>query len=205
MQPPEQGVALYRVLSCLTAQHDYRLVALAALICAAAALASFNIYSHVAASRGLRRSSLLLLTGICSAFGIWATHFIAMLAYESGLPIAYDPATTAGSLLIAVVATTFGFAVAASARRWQPAIGGAVDRRRHRPDALHRHAGAHRSGYPAMGHPRSSSHRLVIGVALASTAMVGFHRLKGRRALVDRGGLCSPWRSAACTSPPWAR
>jgi diguanylate cyclase (GGDEF)-like protein len=179
---------LYRVLSCLTAQHDYRLVALAAFICAAAALASFNIYSHVAASRGLRRSSLLLLTGVCSASGIWATHFIAMLAYESGFPAAYDPVTTAGSLLIAMVATTFGFAIAAGARRWQAAIGGAV-------------IGAgigmmHYVGMWALIVPGSLQWdavlvivSLIAGAALASIALVGFHEWKGRRAPWIAAGL----------------
>jgi diguanylate cyclase (GGDEF)-like protein len=117
---------MYRVLSCLTVQHDYRLVALAAVICAVAALASFNIYSHVAVSHGLRRASLLLLTGVCSASGIWATHFIAMLAYDSGFPVAYDPVMTAGSFVIAVLATTFGFVVAAGEQRWLPVAGGVV-------------------------------------------------------------------------------
>ena len=142
---------MYRVLSCLTAQHDFRLVALAALICAAAAVASFKIYSYVATSHGLRRSSLLLLTGICSASGIWATHFIAMLAYQSGLPIAYDPITTTASLLIAMIATTTGFAVAASPESVAPRRRRRRHRRRHRPHALHRYVGAHRSGQPAVG------------------------------------------------------
>ena len=104
---------MYQVLSCLTTQHDRRLVALAILICAAAAFASFKIYSYAAASHGLRRASLAVLTGVCSASGIWATHFIAMLAFDSGYPIAYEPVATTASLLIAVVATTIGFAVAA--------------------------------------------------------------------------------------------
>ncbi|MEA2928437.1 MAG: hypothetical protein QOG38_865 [Hyphomicrobiales bacterium] len=179
---------MYRVLSCLTAQHDYRLVALAAFICAAAALASFNIYSHVAASRGLRRSSLLLLTGICSASGIWATHFIAMLAYESGVPVAYDPVTTAGSLLTAIVATTSGFAIAAGARRRQAAIGGAV-------------IGAgigmmHYVGMWAVVVPGSLKWDVVLvivslitGAVLASIALVAFHEWKGRRAPWVAAGL----------------
>lgn len=105
---------MYRVVSCLATQHDYRLVLLAALICAGAAWASFKIYSHVAASNGLRRLALLLLTGVCSASGIWATHFVAMLAYDSGFPTAYDPIATTLSLLIAVVMTTAGFAISAA-------------------------------------------------------------------------------------------
>lgn len=178
---------MHRVLSCLTAQHDYRLVALAFFICAVAALASFNIYSHVAASRGLRRSSLLLLTGVCSASGIWATHFIAMLAYESGFPIGYEPVTTVGSLLIAMAATTFGFVIAAGARRWQAVVGGAV-------------IGAgigmmHYVGMWALIVPGSLQWdpvlvvvSLVIGAGLASTAMVAFHALKDSRA---------PWIAAS--------
>jgi diguanylate cyclase (GGDEF)-like protein len=179
---------LYRVLSCLTAQHDYRLVMLAAFICAAAALASFKIYSHVAESHGLRRSCLLLLTGVCSASGIWATHFIAMLAYDGGFPIGYEPVTTAGSLLIAMAATTLGFVVAAGARRWQAAIGGTI-------------IGAgigmmHYVGMWALIVPGSLQWdralvavSLTTGAALASIAMVGFHALSGRRAPWIAAGL----------------
>jgi NO-binding membrane sensor protein with MHYT domain len=93
---------MYRVLSCLAVEHDYRLVALAAFICAAAALASFSIYSQAAISHGFRRTSLLVLTGVCSASGIWATHFIAMLAYEGGFPIAYDQVMTANLANVAL-------------------------------------------------------------------------------------------------------
>ena len=179
---------MYRVLSCLTAQHDYRLVTLAAFICAAAALASFHTFSHVAASRGLRRSALLLLTGVCSASGIWATHFISMLAFESGFPIAYEPFMTAGSLLIAMVATTSGFVIATGAPRWRAAIGGAV-------------IGAgigmmHYVGMWALIVPGGLqwdsalvAGSLITGVALASIAMVGFHALTGRRAQWIAAGL----------------
>ena len=186
--PVLEGTKLYRVLSCLTAQHDYRLVALAAFICVAAALASFNTFSHVAASRGLRRSTLLLLTGICSAAGIWATHFISILAFESGFPIAYEPITTAGSLLIAMVATTSGFVIATGARRWQAAIGGAVTG-----------AGIGMMHYVGMWalivqgslqwDPALVVVSLITGAALASIAMVSFHALKGRRAQWIAAGL----------------
>ena len=179
---------MYRVLSCLTAQHDYRLVALAVFICAAAALASFNTYSYVAASAGPRRSCLLLLTGVCSASGIWATHFIAMLAYQSGFPIAYEPVTTAGSLLIAMLATTSGFVIAAGARRWRAAIGGAVIG-----------AGIGMMHYVGMwalivpGHlqwdPALVIVSLITGAVLASIALLAFHTLKGRRAQWIAAGL----------------
>jgi diguanylate cyclase (GGDEF)-like protein len=182
------GAAVYCILTCLTVQHDYRLVALAALICAAAALASFKIYSHVTASHGLRRLSLLLLTGVCSASGIWATHFVAMLAYDAGFPIAYEPVTTAASFLIAVVATTFGFVISASGCRWQPSIGGAV---------IGVGIGLmHYTGMLALVIPGTLHWEmklvvasLAIGAVLASMAMIRFHQSSGRRALWTAAGL----------------
>jgi diguanylate cyclase (GGDEF)-like protein len=47
-----------------------------------------------------------------SGFAVWATHFIAMLAFEPALDVAYDPLLTIASLLIAVVLTGIGLAVA---------------------------------------------------------------------------------------------
>ena len=58
---------------------------------------------------------------------IWCTHFIAMLGYQSGVPIGFDPVLTIVSLLIAMAGTLFGFAIATGRRmRLTPAIGGAV-------------------------------------------------------------------------------
>lgn len=182
------GHAMYRVLTCLAVQHDYRLVALAAFICATAALASFNIYSQVAVSRGLRRSGLVVLTGVCSASGIWATHFIAMLAYEGGLPIAYDQLMTAGSFAIAVAATTFGFFVSAGGKRWSPPVGGAI-------------IGAgiglmHFTGMRALIMPGSLqwdavlvTASLLIGGVLTAATMIAFHKCDPRRAYWIAAGL----------------
>jgi len=85
---------VYRVLGCLTDQHDYRLVLLAAAICAAASLTTFAIYSRVGEARHHARLNWLLLTGVCSGSGIWATHFVAMLAYKPGVMVAYDATLT---------------------------------------------------------------------------------------------------------------
>lgn len=79
---------MYRVLSCLTEQHDYRLVLLAVIICAATSLTSFSIYSRAVQGQGLSRLGWLFLTGLSTGSGIWATHFVAMLSYNAGLPIA---------------------------------------------------------------------------------------------------------------------
>jgi diguanylate cyclase (GGDEF)-like protein len=117
---------LYRVYGCIIDQHDIRLVLLAALICALTAGTTFGIYSRVAHARGGLRTMWLLVTGVCAASGIWATHFVAMLAYEDNIPTAYDPGLTAGSLVIAIIATTAGFAVCARGGVRHAAVGGAI-------------------------------------------------------------------------------
>ncbi len=117
---------MYRVYGCIIDQHDIRLVLLAAIICAITAGTTFGIYSRVAHARGALRTMWLLVTGVCAASGIWATHFVAMLAYEDNIPTAYDPGLTAGSLVIAIIATTAGFAVCARGGMRHAAVGGAI-------------------------------------------------------------------------------
>ncbi len=118
---------MLRVLTCLTTQHSLPMVLLAAAICAIAACTSFRIYALAAATDGVRRISWLFLTGVCTASGIWATHFISMLAYDGSVPIGYDPTLTMFSLICAVLLTTLGFGLAAfEGTRFAAAFGGAV-------------------------------------------------------------------------------
>jgi diguanylate cyclase (GGDEF)-like protein/PAS domain S-box-containing protein len=118
---------MYKVLSCLTNQHDYRLVLLAVLICATATFTAFHIYSRARQSEGPKRFGWIFLTGVAAGSGIWATHFVAMLAFKTGLATAYDPALTAASLLIAIGVTATGFFLAAHGKSAGAAgVGGAV-------------------------------------------------------------------------------
>jgi diguanylate cyclase (GGDEF)-like protein/PAS domain S-box-containing protein len=118
---------MFRVLSCLRDQHDYRLVLLAVLICAVASFTAFHIFANARDSQGGKRLGWVFLTGVATGAGIWATHFVAMLAFKTGLPTAYDPALTLASLLIAISVTTLGFLIAGQGKHpWLPAVGGAV-------------------------------------------------------------------------------
>jgi diguanylate cyclase (GGDEF)-like protein/PAS domain S-box-containing protein len=75
----------------------------------------------------LEKAGWVFLTGVAAGAGIWATHFVAMLAFKTGLPTAYDPALTLASLLIAISVTAAGFFVAGQGKNpLLPAIGGAV-------------------------------------------------------------------------------
>src|SRR5262245_47876186 len=117
---------MLRIFGCLTEQHDYRLVLLAALICAGTTVAAFHMYARVEHAHGRMRTGWLFMTGLCTAAGIWATHFVAMLAYQSSLPVSYDPGLTAASLAIAIGTTTLGFLIASSGHPFRAWAGGAI-------------------------------------------------------------------------------
>jgi diguanylate cyclase len=103
---------MYRVISCLSQEHDPRLVVLAVFVCLLASFVGIKLLGHARANNGYARASWLALAGVATGCGIWATHFIGMLAYEPGVPVAYDIGLTGLSLIFAVVITGLGFGLA---------------------------------------------------------------------------------------------
>jgi len=118
---------MFTVYDCIVYEHDLRLVILAAVICTMASFAAINLLHHVARSHGIMRSTWLCVAGTATGFGIWATHFIAMLAYSPGIQSGYNIALTLVSLIAAILLTAMSFAVASSPSlrhgRW---LGGAL-------------------------------------------------------------------------------
>jgi diguanylate cyclase (GGDEF)-like protein len=69
----------------------------------------------------------IAIAGAAAGCGIWATHFIAMLAYDPGVAVAYDIGLTALSLVAAAIITSIGLGVAVSTpTRLGVLTGGAV-------------------------------------------------------------------------------
>ena len=115
------------VLTCIFVQHDLRLVAVAALICVIASSTAFGFHLRGLKAQGGLRWAWLGLTGLVAGSGVWATHFLAMLAYQPTLRIAYDLAGTAASLLAAVLGMGLGFALPVWRRdRGTALVGGAL-------------------------------------------------------------------------------
>jgi NO-binding membrane sensor protein with MHYT domain/nitrogen-specific signal transduction histidine kinase len=107
---PSQCV-MYRLFSCITEQHDLRLVALAGLICLFACYTGLDL---LARARDLVRGRSLAWSwaaAIVFGSGIWATHFVAELAYLPGFPIGYDVGLTALSFAAAIVLTWLGMRI----------------------------------------------------------------------------------------------
>src|SRR5580700_11174376 len=120
---------MYAVFNCIAYEHDLRLVGLAAVICALASYTAISLLHHVRRSSAHTRRAWLAVSAISTGFGVWATHFIAMLAFSPGVPTAYNIALTGLSLVAAILLTGAGLAVAvesiagAGAGAW---LGGAM-------------------------------------------------------------------------------
>src|SRR6478609_10359526 len=118
---------MFRVYSCLTVEHDWRLVLLAGLVCFVASIVAVSIFHRAVASRAWARVIWIAIAGAAIGYGIWATHFIAMLAYEPGIPTGYGMALTGLSLAAAMILTSVGFGFAANdPSRWRAPVGGAI-------------------------------------------------------------------------------
>jgi PAS domain S-box-containing protein len=121
---------LIKVLLCIAMKHDWALVSVAAVVCAAASWASFYLYAKTPVTPLWRRRAWVAITGLVAGLGIWTTHFVAMLAFNTGLPTGYAVAPTLESLVIAIVGATLGFATAnfgvAGPRRTQAALVGGL-------------------------------------------------------------------------------
>jgi diguanylate cyclase (GGDEF)-like protein len=114
-------------LTCLSYEHDWMLVALAGVVCFFASVVAISLFQRAKASKGSPRLTWMVLNAAASGCGIWATHFIAMLAYDPGMGAGYGIGITVLSLLFAILITGFGFGIALSApKRSRAIIGGAV-------------------------------------------------------------------------------
>jgi len=115
---------MFRILTCLTTEHDWRLVVVAGFICFMASLVAINLFRAARATAGRARLVRIVAAGLETGSGIWATHFIAMLAYDPGFGIAYNIALTTLSLLAAVAVTAVGLGIAAYATSLASAAAG---------------------------------------------------------------------------------
>ncbi|MGY2931253.1 NO-binding membrane sensor protein with MHYT domain [Bradyrhizobium sp. GM6.1] len=133
---------MFRVFACLAVEHDWRLVLLAGLVCLLASSVAVSIFHRAIVAPARTRLIWIGIAGAAIGYGIWATHFVAMLAYEPGVTTGYGIVLTALSLATAMLLTSGGFGIAA--RLFRPvARRGRRCRhwRRHRQHALSRNVG----------------------------------------------------------------
>src|SRR5687768_316475 len=92
---------MFRVFNCLFTEHDLRLVVIAGAVCFLSSLTAVSLFHRARATAGKTRINWIMGAGAATGCGIWATHFVAMLAYDPGVNIAYNVGLTALSLLAA--------------------------------------------------------------------------------------------------------
>src|SRR5262249_42761564 len=89
--------------------------------------AALSLLARAATMGGPVRRIWLCVTAVVTGSGVWATHFVAMLAFRPNLPLGYDLFLTLLSVFVAIMVTGGGFGVSLDtsrrANRW---AGGAL-------------------------------------------------------------------------------
>src|SRR6202050_2514082 len=82
--------------------YDYWLVGLSVVLAMFSAYAALDLAGRVTAARGWVRSVWLASGAAAMGLGIWAMHYIGMLALNLPVPVLYDYPTVVLSLLAAI-------------------------------------------------------------------------------------------------------
>lgn len=104
-------------------EHDAKLVAVACLICVLSCYTALTLIAR--AGKPGKTSSDPWLTAAAAVIGcgIWAVHFVTLLAYEPGLRIGYDAPEALLAAAVGIIGSGLGFAVVV---RRHVAFGGAA-------------------------------------------------------------------------------
>ncbi|TNE35278.1 MAG: response regulator, partial [Alphaproteobacteria bacterium] len=116
---------MFKVVGCIAIQHDWRLVLVAALVCALISFEATAMFRRAQTSDGFRKWSWLCGTSIMTGAGVWATHFIAMLAYEYQIERGIDGLLTLTSGFVGVALSAVAYSIMLySDQRNRFAVGG---------------------------------------------------------------------------------
>jgi PAS domain S-box-containing protein len=89
----------------LAGSYDYRLVGLSFLIAIATSYVALDLCARTAAAKNRMRLAWNVGGAVAMGLGIWATHYVGMLAFHLPVSVAYDLPTVLVSLLAAIFAS----------------------------------------------------------------------------------------------------
>ncbi|MFK4057592.1 ATP-binding protein [Brevundimonas sp. NPDC046655] len=92
------------ILNCLVQQHDWRILPFALLVSVFSLLIALSLFDRARNVARRSRCAYLIAAPLVAGLGVWSTHFIAMKAYDAGVPMRYDISETAVSLGVVVIA-----------------------------------------------------------------------------------------------------
>ncbi|HEY2444876.1 MAG TPA: ATP-binding protein [Rhizomicrobium sp.] len=114
---------MYATLLAVARHHDARLVAVAGLICFLSCYTALTLVARAGKPGATSSDPWLTASTVVIGCGVWAVHFVTLLAFEPNMRMGYDP----GSALLAagtgIVCSGLGFAVVI---RRHSTIGGAM-------------------------------------------------------------------------------
>ncbi|WP_312793958.1 putative bifunctional diguanylate cyclase/phosphodiesterase, partial [Tianweitania sp.] len=83
----------------------------AALVCTIGVYGSFSVANHAGRSQGRRRAILAITAIITAGCTAWATHMIALLAFQPGMQAGFELIVTGISLIAAIIGIGAGMLV----------------------------------------------------------------------------------------------
>jgi NO-binding membrane sensor protein with MHYT domain/CheY-like chemotaxis protein/nitrogen-specific signal transduction histidine kinase len=90
----------------LTGHYETPLVLVSILVAILASYAALSLAGRVSESRGRAVPAWIVGGAIAMGSGIWAMHFVGMLAFRLPIPIAFDLPLTLASLLLPILASS---------------------------------------------------------------------------------------------------
>jgi len=103
---------LFDLYLCVRDHHDIRLVLLAAAVCLLSTATAVLMIRQSRLSKSATARTWAVTGGFATGFGIWATHFIAMLGYDPGFVAGYKVSLTITSLAVVLTTTIVAFSLA---------------------------------------------------------------------------------------------
>ncbi|HWY21273.1 MAG TPA: diguanylate cyclase [Candidatus Acidoferrum sp.] len=116
------------VMTAISGSYDYRLVALSIMLAVFASYATLDLAGRVTSSRGRVRAAWLSAGAAAMGLGIWAMHYVGMLALTMPMPVSYHLPTLTLSLLAAIAASGMALFVVSRTKMsvWQGIAGSVV-------------------------------------------------------------------------------
>ncbi len=105
-------------------------MAVAAVVCLLTSWTTLKLLRRSLGKSDGEQAAWSVAAAVAAGCGVWATHFVAMLAFDPGLAIGYDFDLTAVSILIAILGAEVAFAVALGherVRSWLAGCGLGLD------------------------------------------------------------------------------
>ncbi|MEC7535275.1 MAG: MHYT domain-containing protein, partial [Pseudomonadota bacterium] len=103
-----------RIIGCILYEHNLWFVLMAALMCIAGSMVSATLFRKTITDKGEAWIHWCFLSAVTAGAATWATHFIAMLGYQTSAPVTLDGVLTVISALMAAGGIGIGLVLASS-------------------------------------------------------------------------------------------